>query len=248
MRLRRLTAALGICLVGVFVSTVAAQTTTTTEMKKFEVISVDGNQLVLRGMDGKSKEFTVPADFRFNVDGNMVTVNELKPGMKGMATITTTTTVKPVTVTEVKNGTVTQVIGNTIIVRLPDGTMKMFSQGDVDKRQAKIMKDGEPIMLSQLHANDQLTAVIVTEHPPQVVTQRQVDASLASGQPPAMANTGHTPGSAPAASSGATSADSGAAAGHQLPKTASSLPLVALLGGVFLAIGAGMTLLRRRLA
>jgi len=165
MRLRRLTAALGICLVAVFVSTVAAQTTTTTEMKKFEVISVDGNQLVLRGVDGKSKEFTVPADFRFNVDGKMVAVNELKPGMKGMATITTTTTVKPVTVTEIKNGTVTQVVGNTIIVRLPDGTMKMFSQSDVDKRQAKIMKDGEPIMLSQLHANDTLTATIVTEHP-----------------------------------------------------------------------------------
>ena len=168
-------------------------------MKKFEVISVDGNQLVLRGTDGKSKQFTVPADFKFNVDGQMVSVSELKPGMKGMATITTTTTVTPVTVTEVKNGTVTQVVGNTIIVRLPDGTMKMFSQGDVDKRQARIMKDGQPVMLSQLHANDTLTATIVTEHPPKVVTQRQVDASLASGQPPAMANTGHTPGAAPAA-------------------------------------------------
>ena len=248
MRLRGLTAALGICLVAVFVSTVAAQTTTSTEMKKFEVISVDGNQLVLRGTDGKSKQFTVPADFKFNVDGQMVSVSELKPGMKGMATITTTTTVTPVTVTEVKNGTVTQVVGNTIIVRLPDGTMKMFSQGDVDKRQARIMKDGQPVMLSQLHANDTLTATIVTEHPPKVVTQRQVDASLASGQPPAMANTGHTPGAAPAAASGAMPADSGAAAGHQLPKTASSLPLVALLGGVFLAVGAGMTLRRRRLA
>ena len=199
MRLRGLTAALGICLVAVFVGTVAAQTTTSTEMKKFEVISVDGNQLVLRGTDGKSKQFTVPADFKFNVDGQMVSVSELKPGMKGMATITTTTTVTPVTVTEVKNGTVTQVVGNTIIVRLPDGTMKMFSQGDVDKRQARIMKDGQPVMLSQLHANDTLTATIVTEHPPKVVTQRQVDASLASGQPPAMANTGHTPGAAPAA-------------------------------------------------
>ena len=247
MRLRRLTAALGICFVAVFVSAVAAQTTTSTEMKKFEVISVDGNQLVLRGTDGKSKQFTVPADFRFNVDGQMVTVAELKPGMKGMATITTTTTVKPVTVTEVKNGTVTQVIGNTIIVRLADGTMKMFSQGDVDKRQARIMKDGQPVQLSELRANDHLSATIVTEHPPQVVTQRQVDASLASGQPPAMANTGHTAGSAPAAASGGMSADAGAAA-PQLPKTASSLPLAALLGGVLLAIGAGMTLIRRRLA
>ena len=37
-----------------------------------------------------------------------MSVRELKPGMKGTATITTRTTVTPVTVTEVKNGTVVQ--------------------------------------------------------------------------------------------------------------------------------------------
>ena len=130
----------------------------------------------------------------------------------------------------------TQVVGNTIIVRLPDGTMKMFSQSDVDKRQARIMKDGQPVMLSQLHANDSLTATIVTEHPPKVVTQRQVDASLASGQPPAMANTGHTPGAAPAASSGGMSADSGADTSCRRPRAPCRW---SRCSAAFLAIGAG---------
>ena len=45
-----------------------AQTTTTSETKKFQVISVDGNQLVVKLPEG-TRELTVPDDFRFNVDG-----------------------------------------------------------------------------------------------------------------------------------------------------------------------------------
>ena len=40
------------------------------------------------------------------VDGKKMAVAELKPGMKGTATVTTTTTSKPVFVTEVKEGVV----------------------------------------------------------------------------------------------------------------------------------------------
>ena len=88
---------------------------TTTETKKFQVIAVDGNQLVVRLPEG-TRELTVPDDFRFNVDGKMLSVHELKPGMAGTATITTKTTVTPVTVTEVKNGTVMKASGSSIIV------------------------------------------------------------------------------------------------------------------------------------
>ena len=45
-----------------------AQTSTTSETKKFQVISVDGNQLVVRLPEG-TRELTVPDDFRFTVDG-----------------------------------------------------------------------------------------------------------------------------------------------------------------------------------
>ena len=50
------------------------------------------------------RSITVPDDFRFTVDGKKMAVSELKPGMKGTATITTTTTIKPVAVTEMREG------------------------------------------------------------------------------------------------------------------------------------------------
>jgi len=62
-----------------------------------------------------------------------MSVRELKPGMRGTATITTTTTVTPVSVTEVKNCTFVTAFGTAIIVRT-NNENKMFSQGDIDKR------------------------------------------------------------------------------------------------------------------
>src|SRR5579884_958685 len=94
----------------------AQQTSTTTETKKFQVIEVEGNQLVVNLPEG-TRELTVPDDFRFDVDGQMLSVHELKPGMKGTATITTTTTSTPVTVTEVKDGTVLKNTGMGLYVR-----------------------------------------------------------------------------------------------------------------------------------
>src|SRR4249920_4033675 len=85
-----------------FASAPLAQTTSTeTNVRNFEVISVDGNKLVVRDERG-TQELTVPDDFRFTVDGKQMSVSDLKPGMKGTATVTTTTTVKPVVVTEVR--------------------------------------------------------------------------------------------------------------------------------------------------
>ena len=165
---------LGVCLMA---AVSLAQTTTTSDTKKFQVISVTGNQLVVRLPEG-TRELTVPDDFRFNVDGKMLSVHELKAGMSGSATITTKTTVTPVTVTEVKNGTVMQASGASVIVRTDEG-IKMFTQGDLDKRGIKVMKDGKVAELSDLHANDKLTAVFITSKPPRVVTEKEVAATLA---------------------------------------------------------------------
>lgn len=223
-----------------------AQTSgTTSETKKFQVISVDGNTLVVKLPEG-TREITVPPDFKFTVDGKSLTVSELKPGMAGTATITTKTTVVPVTVTEVKNGVVMQNMGSSILVKT-DGGMKMFSQGDMDKRGVKIMKDGKLVDISELRANDQLTATIVTSKPPRIMTEKQVEASLAKSGGAAGAPGGAA--AAPAKSTAAAPPSSAATSGAEpkkLPKTASNVPLLGLVGLVSLITGLGLTVTRRR--
>jgi hypothetical protein len=240
-----LAAALALCAMTLAGSSAAAQTRSSqTEIKNFEVVSVDGNKVVVKGPEG-SKEITVPADFRFMVDGREVTVSELKPGMRGSATITTTTTVTPVTVTEVKNGEVMQATGNSIIVRTDQG-IKSFSEGDVKKRGVKIMRDGQPLAFTELRQGDRLTATIVTTHPPKVMTEKQVQASLSSPAPAAAPAAGPERAAAPAAAA-PESTTASAAGARRLPKTASPLPLVGVLGVGLLALGTMLTVRRRRL-
>ena len=172
-----------------------AQTATTSETKKFQVIAVDGNQLVVKLPEG-TRELTVPQDFRFNVDGKMLSIQELKPGMAGTATITTKTTVVPVTVTEVKNGTVMQATGSSIIVRTDEG-IKSFSQGDIDKRGVKIIRNGQPAPVSDFRDGDRLSATIITSLPPTIVTEKEVQAtpSTTTASPGTRRSAVHTPGS-----------------------------------------------------
>ncbi len=205
----------GLCAVFLSVSPASAQKkTTTSEVRRFQVVSVDGNKVVVKGQRG-SQEITVTDDFRFTVNGKKISVHELKPGMKGSATITTTTTVTPVHTTQVRNAEVVQASANSIIVRGAKG-FQMYTEGDVEKRGIKVYKNGRPVTFSDLHAGDKLTATIVTEGPPKVVTQREVQARLASPPPPPATAAATAPSSATAA--GRSSATAAA------PSSANSVP------------------------
>ena len=147
------------------------------------------------------------------------------------------------TVTEVKEGTVVKAMGTSIIVQT-DGGYKMFSQGDIDKRGIKIMRDGKPAPISDFRENDKLTATIITTMPPKVMTQQEVKATLAkSGGGAAHARTpaaGAAAGSADAISSAAAAAAStSGATPKKLPKTASLLPLLGVDGIRFTLRGLG---------
>jgi hypothetical protein len=148
-----------------FASAPLAQTTSTeTNVRNFEVISVDGNKLVVRDERG-TQELTVPSDFRFTVDGKQMSVSDLKPGMKGTAIVTTTTTIKPVVVTEVREVEVTRASDVSITVRQGDEYRK-FTRGELDARGIQIYKDGKPVLIGDLKKGDKLTATIITNGPP----------------------------------------------------------------------------------
>ena len=231
---------LGCMLVGV--TATATQAQATTETKKFQVIAVEGNQLVVKLPEG-TKELTVPDDFRFTVDGQQLSVHQLKPGMAGTATITTRTTMVPVTVTEVKNGTVMHTMGTSIIVRTGDNEIKMFSQSDIDKRGVKIMRGGQPASISDFRTNDKLTATIVTTMPPKVLTEKEVAGDSRQGRAGRRTRRrGGVVRPAPAMRQ-----HQRAEPARTLPKTASNLPLIGLVGFASLVAGLGLSVRRRLL-
>jgi LPXTG-motif cell wall-anchored protein len=231
------------CLVG---AVTFAQTTTSTltENKKFEVISVDGNTLVVKLPEG-TREISVPDDFKFTVDGKQLSVHELMPGMAGMATITTRTKSTPVTVTEVRNGEVVMAGGGSIFVRTPDGQTKAFTQSDVDKRGIKIVRDGKPAQVSDFRQGDQLSATIVTTKPPRVVTEKEVQAALAKPAAPSAAAAAPRAPAAQAAPAAPAPAEPAPQTARALPKTASAQPLIALIGLSSLLLGLTLTIRRR---
>jgi len=172
-----------------------------TEVFTFEVISVDGNNVVIKDSSG-ARELTVPDDFQFTVDGKPMSVHDLHAGMKGTAAVTTTTTTRPVYVTTVKKGTVVRQAGTSVWVKTDTGTRK-FTKSEVDARGIKIIMDGKPTRLIDLKPGDTLTATIVTSAPPEVLTQKEVQAvldaplpELVAAQPPEEAPVAET---APAA-------------------------------------------------
>jgi LPXTG-motif cell wall-anchored protein len=253
-------------LAGVFVCVVASlawsQTpTSTTQTKDFEVIAVNGNTLVVQLPEG-TRELTVPDSFRFTVNGQPMSVRELQPGMRGTATITTTTKTTPVTVTEVKNGEVVMTGPSTIYVRT-GGEVKAFSESEITRRGVKLTKDGRPAQLSDFRPGDRLSARIVTSAPPKVVTEQEVQATLARTAPPATraaatppaasAAPAATPPPAPAATAGQSGAGApppepapSSAGARTLPRTASHLPSVGLIGFTALGIAAILSVRRRR--
>jgi len=160
-------------------------TTTTQTLQKSGVIeTIYGNHIVLKDADG-THEWTVPADFKFQMNGQNLTVADLRPGMKVNATITKETTTRDVTLTRNVTGQVAQVAPGGIVVRDSSGKLTSYSARDWQGRDLTILRPGrelpwrpEEIGWQQLRVGDRLNATIVTTLPPQVVTKETMSATV----------------------------------------------------------------------
>jgi len=220
------------------------QATTETQVERGEVVSVNGNDLVVKMEDGSLRHFAnIPESARVTVDGQELGVHDLKPGMKLQRTITTTTAPRTITTVQTVTGTVWQVSApNFVTLKLEDGSTQRFKipQGQ------KFTIDGRQTDAFGLRQGMKVSATKVVEVPETVVEQqRKVTGTMpppptppAPDQPILVAVL-VPPAPAPAAAPAASEQP------KTLPQTGSSIPLLGLLGA--LALAAGLTLRAARL-
>jgi LPXTG-motif cell wall-anchored protein len=224
-------------------SQVQSETTTTTHassvstsVARGEVVYVSGNQLVVKMEDGTMRDFpNVSESAKVSVNGQMLGIHDLKPGMKLERTITTTTTPKTITTVQTVTGKVWHINApTTVILTLEDGTNQQFK---VPKGQ-EFMVNGKKTDVFGLRKGMKVSATKVTEEPMTEVAHHQMLAGTMPPAPPADAPiliAVAVPTAAPAA---------GAAPAAELPKTGSPLPLIGLLGLLCLCGSFGLKLFR----
>ncbi len=197
------------------------------QVERGEVAYVSGNDLVVKMADGTLRHFpNVPDSARVTVDGKELSVHDLKPGMHLQRTITTTTIPKVVTTTQTVTGKIWQISPpSSVILTLEDGTNQRFT---IPKGQ-KFNVDGKMVDAWGLRKGMSINATKVVEEP---ITQVQQHAKVTGTMPPPPPA---PPADVPiivAVAGPAPAAAAPEAAPTALPKTASDLPLLGLVGAL----------------
>jgi hypothetical protein len=213
-------------------------------VERAQVVSVNGNDLVVKMDDGSFRHFAnVPESTRVSVGGQQLGIHDLKPGMTLQRTLTTTTTPKVITTTQSVTGKVWHVMPpSSVILTLDDGSNQKFN---IPKGQ-KFNVNGQMTDAWGLKKGMMISATKVVEEPITVVEhQRQLTGTM---PPPPPAPPADVPilivVAAPVSAAPVQTAEAAPAA---LPKTASQLPLLGVLGALSLLAGMGLRINRQRL-
>lgn len=211
------------------------------------VAYIEGNHLVVRLADGTLEAIRIPAGERFNIDGDRLTLHQLKPGM--ILTEQTFTTTRPIVVktVEITDGTVWQASPTRLAIRTKENKVVDYTIPE----WATITVNGEETSLHTLRRGQTITATIITEEP-MTVSERAVrshghhammgqkESSAAMETMPATKPTQPTE-TQPAMQTQATETP------EKLPNTASQMPLIGLLGLVAVAMSLGLRAFRKAL-
>jgi len=214
------------------------------KVERGEIVYVSGNDVVIKMEDGSLRNFNnVPDSTTVTVDGQQLNVHQIKPGMKVEKQTITTTTPRVVTKVETVTGKVWQVSPpNSVILTLDDGTNQRFK---IPPGQ-KFNINGTQTDAFGLKKGMVVSAQRVTEVPEMVVTEQVKRTGVMPPPPPPPKQdvpiliTTAAPTPAPTQQ-----AAEPAAAPAKLPKTASELPLIGLLGALFSGLALAAIAIRK---
>jgi RNase P/RNase MRP subunit p29 len=213
------------------------QATKAVKVERGEIVYVSGNSVVVKMEDGMLRHFdNVPESTTITVDGKQLNVHQLQSGMKVEKQTITTTTPRTITTIKTVTGTVWHVNPpNSVILTMENGQNQEFK---IPKGQ-KFTVDGQVTDAFGLRKGMKVDAQKVVEEPETVVAEEIKRTGVVPPAPPAltadipilvvMAPAHHAP--APAVETAAVEP-----APKQLPKTASNLPLIGLLGLLFFGL------------
>jgi len=210
-----------------------------TEQFNGTVVIAQNGTLVVKMANGDLRTFNPPESRRFLVDGKELTVNELKPGTKLHATVTTTKTSITDRTTTVGSGKVWFVSGNTVILTLPNNENRQYKV----QESYRFTVDGKPASVHDLRKGMTVAAQKIVEEPRVEIASNTSVTGEAPPPPkpvaeapapaPAPRRAAAPPPPAPAPAAAPEPAAPAAApepAPTKLPKTGSPLPLIGLLG------------------
>jgi len=215
------------------------------KVERGEVVYVSGNNLVVKAEDGTLRHFdNVPDSKTVTVDGQQLNIHQLKPGMKLERQTITTTVPKMITTVKTVTGTVWQVSPPTsVILTLEDGKNQRFN---IPKGQ-KFTVNGQETDAFGLRKGMRINAQQVIEQPEtQVMMEVKRTGTMPPPPPPIQPEVPILVLVVPVTPVETASAAPMEAAPTKLPKTGTYLPLIALLGGLFMALGLGLRVVRPR--
>jgi hypothetical protein len=214
------------------------------EVEHGQVVLVQGNDLIIKMDNGTIRHFpNVPDSTKFTVDGQALTVHDLKPGMNLQRTITTTSTPETVKTVKTVTGTVFYVNApNSVILTLADGKNQSFK---IPKNQ-QFNIDGQMVDAFGLRKGMKITATKIEETPEVVVTEhRSITGTMPEATPaPATKAVAAAPPPPPPDVPILVAVLVPVSGPTTLPKTASELPLVGLVGLLFFCTSFALKLVR----
>jgi hypothetical protein len=216
------------------------QATVKSTIERAKVIMIWDNNMIVQMEDGSILHIAnVPESARATVDGKEIGISDVKAGMTLQRTVTTISREKTITTVQSVTGTVWRVMPPTsVILTLENGKNQQFK---IPKNQ-KFNVNGQMVDAWGLKKGMKVSATKIVEVPFTEVTQNRT----VTGEMP-------TPPSPPppdvpiliVEEAASAPVEVAQAAPAELPKTASPLPLIGLLGFLSLASSLGLRTARK---